>query len=67
MSEFTIKRLGHQGDGIADGPVYAPLTLPIEAGNWNAGSANPSGCAYHHTVVRSRTGRVSSLQILWWL
>ena len=30
MSEFTIKRLGHQGDGIADGPVYAPLTLPTE-------------------------------------
>ena len=30
MTEFTIKRLGHQGDGIADGPVYAPLTLPTE-------------------------------------
>ncbi|WP_319825218.1 class I SAM-dependent RNA methyltransferase [Thalassovita sp.] len=30
MAEFTIKRLGHQGDGIADGPVYAPLTLPGE-------------------------------------
>jgi len=30
MTEFTIKRLGHQGDGIADGPVYAPLTLPNE-------------------------------------
>ena len=30
MTEFIIKRLGHQGDGIADGPVYAPLTLPTE-------------------------------------
>ena len=30
MTELTIKRLGHQGDGIADGPVYAPLTLPNE-------------------------------------
>jgi 23S rRNA (uracil1939-C5)-methyltransferase len=30
MTEFIIKRLGHQGDGIADGPVYAPLTLPSE-------------------------------------
>ena len=29
-SEFTITRLGHQGDGIADGPVYAPRTLPGE-------------------------------------
>ncbi|MDA7963741.1 class I SAM-dependent RNA methyltransferase [Ruegeria sp.] len=28
--EFTIQRLGHQGDGIADGPVYAPRTLPGE-------------------------------------
>ena len=30
MTVFTIKRLGHQGDGIAEGPVYAPLTLPGE-------------------------------------
>ncbi|WP_108860541.1 class I SAM-dependent RNA methyltransferase [Ruegeria sp. Alg231-54] len=27
---YTISRLGHQGDGIADGPVYAPRTLPGE-------------------------------------
>lgn len=27
---FTINRLGHQGDGIADGPVYATRTLPGE-------------------------------------
>lgn len=26
----TIERLGHQGDGIAPGPVYAPRTLPGE-------------------------------------
>ena len=30
MEEFHIKRLGHLGEGIADGPVYAPLTLPGE-------------------------------------
>ncbi|WP_371224785.1 class I SAM-dependent RNA methyltransferase [Roseovarius sp. 2305UL8-3] len=30
MTEVTIRRLGHKGDGIADGPVYAPLTLPGE-------------------------------------
>ncbi|MEX0348358.1 MAG: class I SAM-dependent RNA methyltransferase [Paracoccaceae bacterium] len=31
MSEiYQIERLGHQGDGIADGPVYAPRTLPGE-------------------------------------
>jgi 23S rRNA (uracil1939-C5)-methyltransferase len=29
-TEYTINRLGHQGDGIADGPVYAPRTLPGE-------------------------------------
>ncbi|WP_170761056.1 class I SAM-dependent RNA methyltransferase [Ruegeria lacuscaerulensis] len=28
--QFTITRLGHQGDGIAEGPVYAPRTLPGE-------------------------------------
>ena len=28
--EYTILRLGHQGDGIAEGPVYAPRTLPGE-------------------------------------
>ncbi len=30
MPEFTIERLGHLGDGIARGPVYAPMTLPGE-------------------------------------
>ncbi len=30
MTEFEIKRLGHQGDGIAEGPLFAPLTLPGE-------------------------------------
>lgn len=30
MSEHKILRLGHHGDGIADGPVYAPMTLPGE-------------------------------------
>jgi 23S rRNA (uracil1939-C5)-methyltransferase len=30
MTEYTINRLGHLGDGIIDGPLYAPLTLPGE-------------------------------------
>jgi 23S rRNA (uracil1939-C5)-methyltransferase len=33
MTKFIIKRLGHQGDGIADGPnddIFAPFTLPGE-------------------------------------
>lgn len=30
MVELTIKRLGHHGDGIADGPIFVPLTLPGE-------------------------------------
>lgn len=30
MSEHLIERLGHQGDGIAEGPVFAPVTLPGE-------------------------------------
>ncbi len=30
MSEFEILRLGHHGDGIAMGPVYAARTLPGE-------------------------------------
>ncbi|KMW58876.1 23S rRNA (Uracil-5-) -methyltransferase RumA [Candidatus Rhodobacter oscarellae] len=30
MPEYTIERLGHHGDGIAPGPVFAPLTLPGE-------------------------------------
>ena len=30
MTRLTINRLGQQGDGIADGPVYVPLTLPGE-------------------------------------
>ena len=30
MSQIDIQRLGLHGDGIADGPLYAPLTLPGE-------------------------------------
>jgi 23S rRNA (uracil1939-C5)-methyltransferase len=34
---YLIERLGSRGDGIAEGPVYAPLTLPGEtvSGNLN--------------------------------
>jgi len=30
MTEYKINRLGHHGDGIADGPLFAPITLPGE-------------------------------------
>ncbi|MCL3881614.1 class I SAM-dependent RNA methyltransferase [Marivita sp. GX14005] len=30
MTELTIERLGHLGDGIAEGPVYVPGALPGE-------------------------------------
>ncbi len=30
MDKFQITRLGHHGDGIAEGPLFAPLTLPGE-------------------------------------
>ena len=30
MTEHKILRLGHHGDGIAEGPLYAPVTLPDE-------------------------------------
>jgi len=30
MAEYTIERLGQRGDGIAQGPIYAPMTLPGE-------------------------------------
>lgn len=30
MATLTITRLGHQGDGIAEGPVFVPRTLPGE-------------------------------------
>ncbi len=30
MTRLTITRLGHHGDGVADGPVYVPRTLPGE-------------------------------------
>ena len=30
MTEYTIQRLGHLGDGIALGPLFAPMTLPGE-------------------------------------
>jgi 23S rRNA (uracil1939-C5)-methyltransferase len=30
MTELTITRLGLQGDGVADGPVFVPMVLPGE-------------------------------------
>lgn len=30
MTEYKINRLGIYGDGIADGPVFVPMTLPDE-------------------------------------
>ncbi len=30
MTQYIINRLGHRGDGVIDGPLYAPLTLPGE-------------------------------------
>lgn len=30
MEDFVIERLGHQGDGIAAGPVFVPRALPGE-------------------------------------
>lgn len=30
MAEFTIRALGRQGDGIAEGPVFVPRALPGE-------------------------------------
>ncbi|MEP2642611.1 class I SAM-dependent RNA methyltransferase [Roseobacter sp.] len=30
MTDILIKHLGMQGDGVADGPLFAPLTLPGE-------------------------------------
>jgi 23S rRNA (uracil1939-C5)-methyltransferase len=30
MTRVTIERLGHQGDGIAPGPLFVPRTLPGE-------------------------------------
>ncbi|WP_417258555.1 class I SAM-dependent RNA methyltransferase [Celeribacter sp.] len=30
MVQLTIERLGHQGDGIAEGPIFVPQTLPGE-------------------------------------
>lgn len=39
MNDLTIKRLGHQGDGIADGAdgdIYLPFTLPGEVVEFDA-------------------------------
>ena len=30
MTTVKIERLGQQGDGVAQGPLYVPLTLPGE-------------------------------------
>ncbi|MEQ6202910.1 class I SAM-dependent RNA methyltransferase [Sulfitobacter sp. HNIBRBA2951] len=40
MTEFRITRLGQYGDGIAEGPVFAPMTLPGEVVTGTLDGAN---------------------------
>ena len=42
---YLIERLGHKGDGIAPGPVFAARTLPGEevSGEWQDGALNTEG------------------------
>jgi len=54
-TEITIKRLGHQGDGIADGPIFAPRTLPGEV---VSGTLNASKLG-EIRIVTSSSDRVS--------
>lgn len=32
-TECLVERLGHRGDGIADGPIYVDRALPSEHGD----------------------------------
>ena len=67
MTEFKIIRLGHQGDGIADGPLFAPMTLPGEIV-----TATQEGDALKNVRIQTPSSDrvaapLSSLQILRWL
>jgi len=55
MTEYKIQRLGHQGDGIAVGPFFAPLTLPGEVI-----TADTDGQTLHNVrIVTPSENRVS--------
>lgn len=55
MAEYQITRLGHLGEGIAEGPVYAPLTLPGETVSGELEGSRLSGVR----VVSPSDARVS--------
>lgn len=54
---FTVLRLGHQGDGIAEGPIFAPRTLPGEVIDGEV-SGNRIGAP---KIVTPSSDRVSAL------
>ena len=65
MTDYRIRRLGHLGDGIAEGPVYVPGALPGEVV-----TGIPDGDHLKDVrIVTPSSDRVapplSSLQILW--
>lgn len=56
MSEHIIQRLGHHGDGIAPGPVFAPMTLPGETVSGRLDGTRLSEVK----IVRPSTDRVAA-------
>ena len=56
MTEYTVTRLGLQGDGIAEGPVFLPLTLPGE----RVSATVSEGGAQDVRIIRPSDRRVSA-------
>ncbi len=50
MTEYTITRLGHHGDGIAEGPVFAAMTLPGEVVTGTLTGSTLQRCKDRHAV-----------------
>lgn len=48
MMKVTINRLGHRGDGVADGPIYVPRALPGETVE-----GTPEGAQLHDIRILS--------------
>ena len=56
MPTLTIARLGHRGDGIAEGPIYVPRTLPGELVEVEI----IDGCGRNPRIVTPSPNRVSA-------
>ena len=65
VTQHEILRLGHQGDGVAAGPVYAPATLPGETVSGTLSGTQLTEIRIETPLCGPGAAAVPTCKILW--